>query len=117
MNRRPIIAVCGAGSCDETVSTLRETGLILAREGAVLLCGGLGGVMAAAAQGAKEAQGLTIGLLPGTSPEDANMYIDVALPTGLGSAYGGPMRSSSGRLTPSLPFPAAMGPCPKWLWD
>src|SRR5438445_383661 len=51
---------------------------------AVLLCGGLGGVMEAAAHGAKQGGGLTVGILPGTAADDANPYIDVPLATGMG---------------------------------
>ena len=83
----PIVAVCGAGSCDrETGDLAREIGRLLGSKGAVLICGGLGGVMAAAAEGARESGGLTIGLLPGVDREEANPYIDLALPTGLGHA-------------------------------
>ncbi|MBW1708822.1 MAG: TIGR00725 family protein [Deltaproteobacteria bacterium] len=82
-----MVAVCGAGTCSPDVSELaRKTGELLARHGANLICGGLGGVMAAAAQGAKAAGGLTIGILPGTDRQDANPFIDLALPTGLGEA-------------------------------
>src|SRR5213593_2665304 len=59
-------------------------GRLLAGRGAVLLCGGLGGVMAAAARGAKQAGGLTVGILPGSDPAEANPDIDVALATGMG---------------------------------
>jgi len=84
---RPLLAVCGAGSCDETAAALaRETGRLLAEQGAVLVCGGLGGVMAAAAEGAKSAGGLTVGLLPGTDRREANPFIDIPLATGLGHA-------------------------------
>jgi uncharacterized protein (TIGR00725 family) len=50
----------------------------------VLVCGGLGGAMEAACQGAKQAGGATVGLLPGPDRAEANPYVDVALPTGLG---------------------------------
>lgn len=63
-----------------------QVGKMIASLGAVMVCGGLDGVMAAAARGAKEAGGLTIGLLPGTDKGDANPYIDVALPTSIGFA-------------------------------
>jgi uncharacterized protein (TIGR00725 family) len=53
---------------------------------AVLICGGLTGVMEHAARGARAAGGLTIGLLPGEDPNEANDYIDVAIATGLGHA-------------------------------
>jgi uncharacterized protein (TIGR00725 family) len=61
-----------------------EVGRHLARRGAVLVCGGLGGVMEAAARGAKEAGGLTVGILPGTNLGDANLSIDIPIATGLG---------------------------------
>jgi uncharacterized protein (TIGR00725 family) len=61
-----------------------ETGRAIARAGAVLICGGLGGVMEGAARGATEEGGLTIGLLPGTDARHANRFIQVPLPTGLG---------------------------------
>jgi uncharacterized protein (TIGR00725 family) len=59
-------------------------GRTLAAHGAVLVCGGLGGVMEAASRGAKEAGGTTVGILPGTDRAAANPFVDVALPTGLG---------------------------------
>ena len=80
-----IVAVCGAGNCDQPVWDLaKNTGVALAQKKMILLCGGLGGVMTAAAKGAKSAGGLTIGLLPGFDPEEANPFIDIPLATGLG---------------------------------
>jgi uncharacterized protein (TIGR00725 family) len=61
-----------------------EVGRLVARSGAVLVCGGLGGVMEAASRGAREEGGLVLGILPGTSPADANPWVDVAVATGLG---------------------------------
>ena len=58
----------------------------LARRGAVVVCGGLGGVMEAACRGAKAEGGTTVGILPGLHRADANPFVDVALPTGLGEA-------------------------------
>ena len=58
----------------------------LALRGAILVCGGLGGVMEAACKGAKEAGGTTVGILPGTDRSDANTWVDLAIPTGLGQA-------------------------------
>jgi uncharacterized protein (TIGR00725 family) len=81
----PRIAVIGAGICGEDIMALAlETGRVIAREGAVLICGGLGGVMEGAARGAAEAGGLTIGFLPGTDPRHANPFIGIPLATGLG---------------------------------
>jgi len=82
---RPLVAVCGGGTASSNGRALaRETGKVLAERGAILICGGLGGVMSAAAQGAKGAGGLTIGILPGTDKGAANPYIELALATGLG---------------------------------
>jgi uncharacterized protein (TIGR00725 family) len=79
------IAVVGAGICgDDLMDLALGTGAAVARAGAVLLCGGLGGVMEGAARGAAEAGGLTIGFLPGTDPRAANPFIRVPLATGMG---------------------------------
>lgn len=81
------IAVIGDGRCSTEVAALAEAvGRELARRGAVLVCGGLGGVMEAACRGAKAAGGLTVGILPGTSRREANRYVDVPIVTGLGEA-------------------------------
>lgn len=61
-------------------------GAALASAGAVVVCGGLGGVMAAACRGARAAGGLTVGLLPGGDRSAANPWVEVAIPTGLGEA-------------------------------
>jgi uncharacterized protein (TIGR00725 family) len=58
----------------------------IAQRDAVLICGGLTGVMEHAARGARAAGGLTIGVLPGDDTDDANAYIDIAIATGLGHA-------------------------------
>jgi len=82
---RVLIAVIGSSSCNAEVAACAETvGRLLAEHGAVLLCGGLGGVMEAAARGAKQRGGLTVGILPGADPGEANPYIDVPLATGMG---------------------------------
>jgi uncharacterized protein (TIGR00725 family) len=83
---RIVIGVMGASRCDEATSEMaRRVGVLIAQRGAVLLCGGRGGVMEAAARGAKEAGGLTIGILPGMNASETppNPYIDVAIFTGL----------------------------------
>lgn len=64
-------------------------GAALAHAGAILVCGGLGGVMEAACRGAKAAGGTTVGLLPGGDRAAANPYVDVALATGLGEVRNG----------------------------
>jgi uncharacterized protein (TIGR00725 family) len=81
------IAVIGGGEASpEILALAREVGREVARRGAVLLCGGLGGVMAAAAQGAKEAGGVSIGILPDADRGRANPYLTFSLPTNLGHA-------------------------------
>src|SRR4051795_8494098 len=87
---RAYVAVVGAGAAraDEQ-RTAEEVGRGLAEAGAVVLCGGLGGVMEAACRGAKAGGGTTVGILPGASRDDANPYVDVAIPTGLGELRNG----------------------------
>ncbi|MGH9055616.1 MAG: TIGR00725 family protein, partial [Acidimicrobiales bacterium] len=81
------VAVIGAGDAGEAeVAAAEEVGAALARAGAVVVCGGLGGVMAAVCRGAKGAGGTTVGLLPGTDRSAANPWADVVVPTGLGEA-------------------------------
>ncbi len=63
-----------------------QVGYLVARRGGLLICGGLGGVMEAAARGAKEAGGLTVGILPGSDYNEANPYIDISVATGIGHA-------------------------------
>lgn len=63
-----------------------DVGRRLAERGAVVVCGGLGGVMEAACRGASERGGTTLGILPGIDRSEANPYVDVAVPTGLGEA-------------------------------
>ena len=82
---RAQIAVVGAGQCGGEVGRQAEdVGRAIARAGAVLVCGGLGGVMEAAARGARSEGGFTVGLLPGSSREAANPHIECAVATGLG---------------------------------
>jgi len=82
---RMLIAVVGGSTCSsEEEQWAAAVGRLLGERGAVLLCGGLGGVMDAAARGAKQAGGLTVGILPGSNPADANPHIDVPLTTGMG---------------------------------
>lgn len=83
----PLIGVIGAGACPEDVENLAlEVGRAIALAGGVLVCGGLGGVMQAAARGAKEAGGCTIGILPGPEARSANPYIDIPIATNMGHA-------------------------------
>ncbi len=87
IQRDPVIAVCGAGMCDpQTAALAEEVGCHIARANAVLVCGGLGGVMEAACQGAVACGGLTIGILPGTDRSLANPFVRVPILTGIGHA-------------------------------
>ena len=85
--RRRLVAVCGESDPQTSLADLAfELGRGIAERDAVLICGGLTGVMEHAARGARAAGGLTIGLLPGDDPDEANEHIDLALATGLGRA-------------------------------
>jgi uncharacterized protein (TIGR00725 family) len=82
-----LIAVIGAADCSAKEAEMAATvGRVLAEGGATLVCGGRGGVMEAACRGARDAGGLTVGILPGEDPDEANPYVDVAIATGLGEA-------------------------------
>jgi len=74
------------GPGDEPTVAAAEVGRLLAEHGAVLVCGGRAGAMEAACRGAKVAGGLTVGILPGSDRSEANPFVDVVLPTGLGEA-------------------------------
>lgn len=81
------VAVIGGGEVSpEFYELAREVGREVARRGAVLLCGGLGGVMLAAARGAKDGGGVSLGILPDADRRGANPYLTYSLPTNLGHA-------------------------------
>src|SRR3954447_8997654 len=82
---RPYVAVVGAGEATtEEQRTAEGVGRLLAEAGAVLVCGGLGGVMEAACRGAKRAGGTTLRILPGPERAAANEHVDIAVATGMG---------------------------------
>jgi hypothetical protein len=82
---RPYVAVSGGARADAASCRVAEAvGRELALRGAVVVTGGLGGAMEAACRGASSAGGLTIGILPSDDRDDANPWVDVAIPTGLG---------------------------------
>ena len=84
---RIYIAVVGGSEADEATCALAETvGQMLAHQGALVVCGGLGGVMEAACRGARAGGGTTIGILPGLDRASANPFVDVAIATGMGEA-------------------------------
>lgn len=81
------IAVIGGHDCTEAVESIAiELGEKLAKVADILICGGLSGVMEAACKGFKAKSGLTIGIIPGYDKNDANSYVDIVIPTGLGLA-------------------------------
>ncbi|HUZ08962.1 MAG TPA: TIGR00725 family protein [Acidimicrobiales bacterium] len=81
-----IAVVGGSEATAPVIAAAEAVGAALASAGAIVVCGGLGGVMAAACRGAKSAGGLTVGLLPGRDPSVANPWVDVVIATGLGEA-------------------------------
>ncbi len=58
----------------------------VAKSGSILITGGLGGVMKAASRGAKDANGLVVGIIPQNDPTFANEYCDIVIPSGIGLA-------------------------------
>lgn len=85
------VAVCGPGDTSDPalLSAAEEAGAEIAAAGALLVCGGLGGVMEAACRGARSRRGLTLGLLPGTDRTVANGWVSIAVATGLGELRNG----------------------------
>jgi len=82
-----VIAVVGDSSCPPEETKVAETvGELLAQRGAIVICGGLGGVMAAACRGAKAKGGLAIGVLPGEDASMANPWVGIPIVTGVGYA-------------------------------
>jgi uncharacterized protein (TIGR00725 family) len=85
--RAPYVVVCGSGQATtQEVAWAEEVGRLVADAGAVLVCGGLGGVMDAAARGCEAGGGLSIGILPGEHRDPASPHLTVSIPTGLGEA-------------------------------
>ena len=85
---KPLIAVCGSDGDDPNLSeyaiqTAEDVGRYIARSHGILICGGRGGIMKAACKGAKEENGITVGILPNTK-EEANEFVDIPIVTGLG---------------------------------
>jgi len=87
LNRKKFIAVIGGGDSSPRETELaEEVGREIARHGAILVCGGLSGVMSAACKGANSEGGVTIGILPGESRQEANPYVQIPIVTGIGYA-------------------------------
>ncbi len=86
-NRQFLVAVIGEGDCShEMYASAEAVGRLAAERGAAIVCGGLGGVMEAACKGAVGVGGAAIGVLPGGDKDDANPYVTLAIPTGMGEA-------------------------------
>ena len=86
MPARIISVIGGSDSSSSNLDLAERVGAEIAKRGAILACGGLGGVMEAACRGAKNAGGQTLGILPSDVKEHANEFVDIAIPTGLGYA-------------------------------
>lgn len=87
MSRPRQVAVAGPGTCDEALASIaEEVGRGVAERGATLVCGGLGGVMGAAARGARSAGGEAVGVVPGSDPAEANEHCSVVVATAAGQA-------------------------------
>lgn len=87
LRERKVIAVIGESEAsDETIKLAHEVGTLIAEREGILICGGFGGVMKAAAEGAQKAGGLTIGVLPNYEKDSANEFIDIAITSGMGHA-------------------------------
>jgi len=84
-NRKFLISVIGGHKCSDEVAGIAEKiGEAIAESGAVLVTGGLEGVMLHASKGAKKKNGLTVGIIPGENKKDANKYVDIIITTGMG---------------------------------
>lgn len=87
MTKKIFIAVIGSSKASTSeLQTAEAVGRELALRGAVLVCGGMGGVMEAACKGAESAGGVTVGILPGDSRQYANRYVQIPIVTGIGYA-------------------------------
>lgn len=83
---RFIGVIGGCEAAPDILMLAEQVGGLIARAGGVLVCGGLGGVMEAAAKGAKSEGGLTVGIVPGPNRAEANDHIDIAVATNMGHA-------------------------------
>lgn len=83
----PYVAVIGAGEAtSDEMAAAEEVGRLLAEAGAIVVCGGLGGVMESAARGCASAGGAAVGILPGDDRSQGSPYLTVAISTDLGEA-------------------------------
>ncbi|MFH1247969.1 MAG: TIGR00725 family protein [Candidatus Omnitrophota bacterium] len=85
--RKRVVSVIGGHGCTKAVEQIaHKLGIKLAKVAGVLVSGGLSGTMKAVCQGFKSANGLTIGIIPSYNKKDANKFIDIVIPTGIGLA-------------------------------
>ena len=85
--RKKVVSVIGGRKCTKEVEQMtQKLGKKLAKVADILVCGGLSGTMTAICQGFKAGGGLTIGIIPSYAKEDANKFVDIVIPTGLGLA-------------------------------
>jgi len=85
--RKRVVSVIGGHSCtDEVEQIAQELGKKLAKVVEILISGGLSGTMKAVCQGFKQGGGVTIGIIPSYDKKDANEFVDIVIPTGLGLA-------------------------------
>ena len=95
-DKNVFIGVIGGGDVTPQIAGLaEEVGREIARKGAILVCGGLGGVMEAACRGASSEGGLTVGILPGDNRQAANPYVKIPIVTGIGYARNAAVVKSS----------------------
>ncbi len=87
LDKKRLIAVIGGTQASKReIKTAEDVGRELAKRGAAVVCGGLGGIMEAACRGATSENGMTIGILPGENRHDANRYVQIPIVTGMGYA-------------------------------
>jgi uncharacterized protein (TIGR00725 family) len=104
---KKIIGVIGGNSTtNEVYDQAYEVGRLIARNDAVLVCGGLGGVMEAASKGASEAGGVVLGILPSNDKSSANQWVTIAVPSNMGSARNALIVSTADVL---IAFPGSYG--------
>ncbi|MFH1846994.1 MAG: TIGR00725 family protein [Candidatus Omnitrophota bacterium] len=85
MSRKYMVSVIGGHECDEKTAHLAEkVGNVIAEQGAVLVCGGLGGVMESVCKGAKASGGFTVGIIPGDDKSKANEFVDIVITSDMG---------------------------------
>jgi uncharacterized protein (TIGR00725 family) len=105
--RRPAIGVIGgAEASDESLAIAYEVGSYIARNDAILVCGGLSGVMEAASRGAAENDGIVVGIIPGVDKSGANPFVHIVVPSGMGQARNALVVNSSDVL---IAFPGKFG--------